>query len=179
MDENQLINKILARDRRALYIFYHSYSPRLARYIESKVGSREDAEEILQDALMASLEALRDFHGKSTLETFLFAIASHKIVDFYRRRRFKQVVFSQAPQLEALISPLLNPEEELDVTLLKEKINRVMVRLLPHYRQILIFKYLDDLSVGEIAHKLAITFKSAESQLFRARKAFVELFLSI
>lgn len=179
MNESQLIEKILRRDRRALHAFYQTYTPRLARYIQAKVGLKEDAEEILQDALMACLEALRDFQAKSSLETFLFSIASHKVVDFYRRRHLKQVVFSRLPQLEVLISPLLNPEEELDVTLFKEKINRVMAALLPHYRQILIFKYLDNLSVGEIAGKLAITFRSAESQLFRARKAFVEVFLSI
>lgn len=179
MNDTEIVNKILARDRSALHAFYRAYTPRLARFIHSKVSVKEDGEEILQDTLFAFLEALRDFHGKSSLETFLFAIASHKIIDFYRRRKLKQIVFSQAPQLEAIISPLLNPEEQLDITLLKEKINKVMSRLLPHYRQILTFKYLDNLSVGEIAKKLAVTFKSAESQLFRARKAFIELFISI
>ncbi len=179
MNDTDLVNKILARDRQALYAFYQAYTPRLARFIQSKISVKEDAEEILQDSLFAFLEALRDFHGKASLETFLFSIANHKIIDFYRRRKLKQVVFSQAPQLEAIISPLLNPEEELDTTLLKEKIQKVLSKLLPRYRQILIFKYLDNLSVGEIAGKMAITFKSAESQLFRARRAFVELFISI
>lgn len=179
MNDQELVSKILARDRRALYAFYQAYTPKLARFIQSKVSVKEDGEEILQDTLFAFLEAVRDFHGKSSLATFLFSIASHKIIDFYRRRKLKQVVFSQAPQLEVIISPLLNPEEELDVTLLKEKIQKVLGKLLPRYRQILVFKYLDSLSVGEIAGKMAISFKSAESQLFRARRAFIELFISI
>lgn len=83
------------------------------------------------------------------------------------------------PQLEALISPLLSPEEELDVTLAREKIHAVLARLMPRYRQILILKYIEGHSVEEIAKKFALTFKSVESQLFRARKAFVELFISI
>jgi len=179
MKEDLLIRQILARDRRALYFFYRTYTPGLARLINAKVSVREDAEEILQDTLLAFLEALRDFHGQAKLTTFLFAICQHKIVDFYRRRKLKQLVFSQTPQLSTLISPLLNPEEELDTTVLKEKIHQVLGRILPHYRRILVFKYLDDLSVSEIAQKLTITFKSAESQLFRARKAFIQLFLSI
>ncbi len=177
--DSEIIRNILARDRRTLDLFYRRYSPRLLRFISAKVAHREDAEEILQDTLFAFLEAIRDFHGRSSIDTFLFSICHHKIIDFYRRRKLKSFVFSQMPNLEALISPLLAPEEELDATLLKEKIAGVLSRMLPRYRHILTLKYVDNMSVEEIAEKLAVTFKSAESQLFRARKAFVELFISI
>ncbi|MEK7074003.1 MAG: sigma-70 region 4 domain-containing protein, partial [Patescibacteria group bacterium] len=59
------------------------------------------------------------------------------------------------------------------------KIRTVFARMMPDYRQVLVLKYLERASVSEIADKLSITFKSAESRLFRARRAFVELFLSI
>lgn len=179
MNDPELIQKILHRDRRALATFYHAYQPKLLRFIRSKVNNPADCDEILQDTLYAFLEAIRDFHGKSNIQTFLFAICQHKVIDFYRRKKLKHFVFSQVPQLESFISPLLNPEEELDTAIRKEKIAKVFAGLLPRYRQILKLKYLEDLSVEEIAVKLAISFKSAESQLFRARKAFVALFLSI
>ena len=179
MEDADFINRILHRDKRAIVLFYRTYQPKLTRFIRSKVASREDGEEILQDTLFAFLEALRDFNGKSNLQTFLFSICHHKIIDFYRRKKFKHLVFSQAPQVEGFVSPLLNPEEELDVVLLKEKIHRVMASLVPQYRRMLFLKYFEGVSVEDIAEKFAITFKSAESKLFRARKAFVEAFLSI
>ncbi len=179
MSDEELLDKILRRDRRALLVFYRTYSPRLTQFIRSKVDREEDCEEILQDTLFGFLEALRDFEGKSSVRTFLYSICQHKIIDYYRRKKIKHIVFSQMPQLEGLISPLLNPEEELDATMVKEKIRMVLARILPHYRQILILKYLDNMSVDAIAAKLAISFKSAESQLFRARKAFVESFVSL
>lgn len=178
-EDQQLIRHILARDRRALSIFYRRYTPKLSAFIHGKVGNTLDAEEILQDTLFAFLEAIRDFHGKSSVKTFLFSICHHKIIDYYRRKKLKQLVFSQMPGLEAIVSPMLNPEEELDVVLLKEKIQAVLGRMMPRYRMLLVSKYVDDLSVAEIARKFALSFKSAESQLFRARKAFVELFISI
>ncbi len=177
--DETLIAQILARDRRALSVFYRRFVPKLSAFVHSKVGDREDAEEVLADTLYAFLEAIRDFQGKSSIKTFLFSIGHHKIVDYYRRKKMKQLVFSRAPNLEFLVSPLLSPEEELDMTILKEKISTVLSRILPHYRAILVSKYIDNLSVADIAHKFALSFKSAESQLFRARKAFVELFLSI
>ena len=179
MEDAQLIAKILSRDRRALHSFYQAYTPKLRRYIAARIQSREDGEEVLGDTLFAFLEAIRDFAGRSSLQTFLFSICHHKIVDFYRRKKLRHIVFSRLPQLESLVSPLLDPEAQLDVTLAKEKIQAVLARLLPIHREILVLKYLDSLTVSEIAGKLSVTFKSAESRLFRARKAFVEAFLSI
>ncbi|MBI5620190.1 RNA polymerase sigma factor [Candidatus Gottesmanbacteria bacterium] len=179
MDDQTLITKILARDRHALSLFYREYTPRLRSFIRGKVANPEDAEEVLQDALFAFLEAIRDFTGASKLKTFLYAIASHKVIDWYRRKKIRHVVFSAVPQLETFVAPLLGPEEELDAKLFREKIHRALGRLLPMYKSVLLFKYADGLSVSEIADKLTISFKSAESQLFRARRAFVEAFLSI
>lgn len=178
-DDQKLIPQILARDRHALSVFYRRYTPQLHAYIVSKISVAEDAEEILQDTLFAFLEAIRDFEGHASVKTFLFSICNHKIIDFYRRKKIKHMVFSRAPNLEALVSPIVNPEDEFDTRLLKEKIHRVLAYLLPRYRRLLILKYMDDLSVSEIAGQLAVSVKSAESQLFRARKAFVERFLSI
>jgi RNA polymerase sigma factor (sigma-70 family) len=178
-DDQRLITQILARDRRALSSFYRRYRPKLMAIIRQKVDNPADGEEILQDTLFAFLEAIRDFEGNSRLSTFLFSICHHKIIDYYRRKKIRQIVFSQTPNLEVFVSPLLNPEEQLDTTLLKEKIHRVLGAILPHYRQLILYKYEENLSVAEIAKRFAVSFKSIESQLFRARKAFVELFLSI
>ena len=179
MDDTNLIPKILARDRRALLEFYRRYAPKLSRFIAGKVANPADAEEVLQDTLFAFLEAIRDFQGQCTVQTFLFSICQHKVIDYYRKKKLKHAVFSQMPQLEAIISPIISPEEELDATLVKEKIHAVLGHLLPRHRQILMLKYLDGLSVAQIAKHLAMTFKSVESQLFRARKAFAEHFISL
>ena len=154
-------------------------TPKLRQYIRYKINSPDDAEEILQDTLYAFLEAIRDFAGEARLQTFLYSICHHKVVDFYRRKKLRHVVFSAVPQLETIAASILTPEQEFDVTVLREKIHRVLGRLLPMYKKVLLLKYGDELTVGDIAHRLTISFKSAESQLFRARKAFVEVFLSI
>ena len=177
--DNQIISKILSRDRRTLLVFYRRYAPKLSRFIAGKIANPGDAEEVLQDTLYAFLEAIRDFQGKSKIQTYLFSICQHKVVDYNRKKKLKHAVFSQMPQLEAMISQLISPEEQLDAVLVREKIHAVLGRLLPRHRQILQLKYLDGLSVEEIAKRLAMTFKSVESQLFRARKAFVEHFISI
>lgn len=174
MEESELLKRILAQDERALFEFYQTYTPPLKRFIQMKVQNPHDVEDIMQDTLYAFLDALRDFRGESSLRTFLRSICSHKIIDFYRKKKIKQLVFSQMPEIEELVSPLLNPEAELDARVLKEELHTTLNKLIPQYKKVLYARYILNMPVAEIAQKLATTLKGAESMLFRAKKAFVK-----
>jgi len=172
-DEKQLIADLLDRKEEAFHMFYQTHAPKVRNFIRKRIGNEKDVEEILQDTLFAFLERVRDFNGGSKLSTYLCAIARHKIVDYYRKKRIKQTVFSQLPEgLIELFSFIVTPEKELDRTFLKEKIEKALSHLEPRYKTILLLKYKEGYSVSEIAGKLSCSFKSAESALFRARKAF-------
>lgn len=179
LEEKKLVDKILAGDKKALRRFYIEFQPRLLNFILKNIGNPKDAEEILQDTLLATLEALRDFSFRCRLFTFLCAIAKRKIGDFYRKRKIKTIVFSHIPEIKPLVSALFLPEEKLDEEILKKKIEETLRLLRPKYEKVLKLKYLEGLTVKEIAQKLSISFKSAESTLFRARKEFVKVFVEI
>lgn len=179
MDDTELVSKILHRDKRAFHAFYHTYAPKLKSYIAGKVANPHDAEEILQDALFSFVEALRDFHGSCKISTFLFSIGRHKIIDYYRRKKIRHLVFSRAPHLEELVSPIFNPEDELDAVVLKDNLKKAFSRILPRYRLVLELKYLEDRSVLDISKRCAWTLKKTESLLFRARKAFIREFIAL
>lgn len=172
IDEKKLVQGILSGNRKSLLAFYHTYKPSLFSYIKKKVNDFKDVEEIMQDTLLATIEGMRDFAFKSSLFTYICAIANHKVVDYYRKKKIKSVFFSTLSGFEPMLSAVFGPEEILDEELLKEKLKVTFGKLAPRYRQILTLKYIYGYSVEEIARKLSITFKSAESQLFRARKAF-------
>lgn len=179
MKDATLVQRILTRDEQALRRFYQTYAPQLKRFIDTKVGSHEDADEILQDTLYAFLEGIRDYRGESSIRTYIFVICRRKVADYYRKKKIKSIVFSQTPKLEAFVTPLLNPEEALDAAILKEQIHEALSQLVPRYQDVLIWKYIDELPVRTIATRLSITLKAAEMRLFRARKAFVHAFVSL
>lgn len=172
--EQSFVSGILKGDERALYNFYRYFSPKLLSFIKRKTAAYQDAEEILQDTLLSSVEALRDFTFKSSLSTFLFAISKNKVVDFYRKKKIKKILFSQAPQLESLLTTLLGPEEVFEKKQEQIKLDTAFKSLSPNYRKIISLKYLEGKSVIEITKVLKVSFKSAESRLFRARKAFAK-----
>lgn len=176
LDEKKIVTEILHGNEATLRFFYTHFARPLRSYIAHRIHSEEDTEEILQDVLLATLEGLRDFSFRSGLFTFICSIANHKVVDFYRKKRIKNIVFSRLGDIEPFLSTLLSPEEAFDEEILKEKIKATFQRIAPAYSKILKLKYIYGYSVTEIAHILSISFKSAESQLFRARRAFVANF---
>lgn len=176
MTDQELIDRILSRDRSALLYFYRSYAPKLKKFIMGKIAEDQDVEEILQDTLCAFLDALRDYHAEAKMTTYLYSICQHKIIDFYRRKKVKHFVFSRFPGLEYLVSPLTTPEEHFDRTALKEDLRKAFHRILPKYAAILRMKYIEGRSVADIAAFLSQSLKATESLLFRARKAFVEVY---
>ncbi|OGG26465.1 hypothetical protein A2960_06325 [Candidatus Gottesmanbacteria bacterium RIFCSPLOWO2_01_FULL_39_12b] len=176
IDEKTIVAEILRGNERALRFFYHYYQRSLTSYIKKRIDNKEDVEEILQDTLLATIEGLRDFAFRSSLFTFICSIANHKIIDFYRRKKIKNIVFSKLGDIETLLSNLIGPEDSYDAELLRQKIKATFKNLTPNYRVILRLKYIYGYSVEEIARKLSISFKSAESQLFRARKAFAAVY---
>jgi RNA polymerase sigma-70 factor (ECF subfamily) len=176
MEDAELIRRMLAHDKRAASIFYQTFAPKLLSFVRLKVTDPHEAEDIVQDTLFAFLEAIRDFHGNCRISTYLYAICRHKVIDYYRKKKIKQVIFSHAPEIEDILSPLLGPEETLDAVLLKEKLNKTLYALLPQYRYILRARYIFNMPIAEIAQKLTTTIKSAEMTLFRARKAFIRAY---
>lgn len=154
------------------------YRRRLMRLVARKVGGKEDVEEIVQDSLIAGLDSLPTFKGNSSLFTWLGGIARHEIADFYRRQKIKKIVFSKLPFLEKLVSQALGPELAYQELETKRKIVKTLKNLSEGYGEILRLKYIDGLSMKEIAEKLGVTVKAVESRLTRARLAFQKVYAS-
>jgi len=175
-DEKKLVKKILQGERKSLAYFYNFYKKPLFSFIGKRIENTEDAEEIMQDTLLSALEGFRDFGFRSSLFTYLCGIAKHKVIDHYRKKKITKIFLSKVADPDNFLFTLLSPEQMLDESMLRQKIAGTFRLIKPRYERILKMKYIYGYSVAEIAGKLSITFKSAESSLFRARKAFVKAY---
>ncbi|OGG15698.1 hypothetical protein A3D77_01570 [Candidatus Gottesmanbacteria bacterium RIFCSPHIGHO2_02_FULL_39_11] len=175
-EEKELVENILKGEESSLRKFYDTYYRPILSFIRKRINSENDVEEVLQDTLLGALDSFRDFSFRCSIFTFLCSIASHKVIDYYRRKKIKNIVFSKIPDVEEILGTLLGPEEILDHEMLKSKIKKTLLSLSPMYQKIIDLKYIQGYTVSEIAEKLSLSFKSCESHLFRARKAFVVAF---
>ncbi|MFP4354223.1 MAG: RNA polymerase sigma factor [Phycisphaerae bacterium] len=82
-----LLEGIQAGDTEAWTQLVDRYRGRLLAFARSRVRSRADAEDLLQDAFLCFLRGLENFRGEASVETYLFTILRRRIIDFYRGRK--------------------------------------------------------------------------------------------
>lgn len=148
------------------------YRQRLTKFVSKRVDNFLDVEEIIQDTLISAMDSLPTFKGKSSQFTWLCAIARHEIADYYRRKKIKQIVFSKLPWLKELVDEALGPELAYQELETKKKIVKTFKNISEGYTRILRLKYIEGLSMKQIAYMLNLTVKAVESRLTRARLAF-------
>jgi RNA polymerase sigma-70 factor, ECF subfamily len=164
--------------------FFAAYSPRLYRFALGRLDGNEDAaEEIVQRVLIRGLERLRSYRGEAALLTWLCTLCRHEIAAWRGRhgRAREGVVIrgSARAARDARLPRCRKHGRSRDRAAPRELTGFVQLTLdhLPgRYGEVLEWKYIHDLSVDEIAHRLGVGYKAAESLLTRARAAFREGF---
>lgn len=167
-----LIDKIIQGDSDAVVKFYRLHSPKLLQYLKKRLPAKEDAEEVLNDVFLAAIDELPFFQHKSSISTWVFKIAHNKVVDFYRKKKIKSILLSQAPFLEIFANEIAQPEFQFEKDKIRDRIEKAYYSIAENYRQILHLHYEEKIPVKDLALIFNLSFKATESLLFRARKSF-------
>lgn len=168
--DEQLVALFRAGDEAAFQAIYHRYRQRLFAYARQMLGgSRQDAEDALQDVFLRAYGALRADERPISLRAWLYRVAHNRCIDHLRRPT------PPAAEVFALTRrPLHDPIEEAER---REDLRRLIadVRGLPaQQRSALLMRELDGLSYAELADALDVTVPAVKSLLVRARIGLVE-----
>jgi RNA polymerase sigma-70 factor (ECF subfamily) len=179
-----LARRVLAGNEDAFEEFFDRYFPRLFRFTLPRVGGNEDtAEEVVQRVLIRALAHLGSYRGEAALLTWLCAFCRREIA-FQRRRdgKLQEVsLFDDRPELRSAIEALAAVEaDDPEAALRRRELSALVQLTLDHlpgrYGDVLEWKYMQGLSVDEIAARLGVGYKAAESLLTRARAQFRQMF---
>jgi RNA polymerase sigma-70 factor (ECF subfamily) len=175
------VRRILAGDRVEFRRLFDAFFPRLYRFALARLeGDHDAANEAVQVTFCRAIERLDDYRGEAALYTWFCQICRNAIVDHWRTRNRERrlvVPLEDQPGVRAVLELLAaRHAEEPDAIEWRDDLLRLVqatVDALPeHYAQVLEWKYIDALPVREIAARLAVGEKAAESLLTRARAAF-------
>ncbi len=179
--DRALAHRILGGDEAAFQDLFDRFFPRLYRFALARVnGDRDTAQDVVQQTFCNAIERLDSYRGEAALYTWFCQICRNVITDHYRRRQTgneRVVLLEDQPNVRAILDALAGPSgDEPETGVWRQQIHRVVEATLDalpgHYGEILEWKYLDGESVVEIARRLEIGPKAAESLLTRARVAF-------
>ncbi|BAM47350.1 RNA polymerase sigma factor SigX [Amphibacillus xylanus] len=159
-----------------LYDHYHND---LYQYVFYMVKNQHVAEDIVQEVYIKVLKSYHNFRGESSEKTWLFSIARHTTMDYFRkqqRQKSKLATFFNKEQDLTLIKdkdPL--PEE---VAQLNDELKRIY-QLLDHctldQKNVLILRYIQSLSIHETAQILEWSESKVKTTQHRAIKKLQEL----
>jgi RNA polymerase sigma-70 factor (ECF subfamily) len=150
----------------ALLELYDAALPEVYGYLLSRCGSREVAEELTSETFLAAVAALRKPASPPVSVGWLIGVARHKLADHWRRREREQRGLRLVHEAtEEITDPW---EVELD----RLRARHTLAGLGPHHRAALTLRYVDGLSVPEVAAHLGRTVHATEALLVRARAAF-------
>lgn len=180
--------RILRGDERAFRDLFDRFFPRLYRFALAHVnGDHDRASEVVQQTLCKGMERLDTYRGEAALYTWFCQICRRTVIDQRRKtQRAGQVVqpLEDEPDIRAVLETVAAPlEEQPEVQAWRSDIRRLVqatLDVLPgRYGDVLEWKYVDGLPVVDIAVRLDIGVKAAESLLVRARSAFREAILAM
>ena len=184
MNDLALARLIVAGDESASEEFFAEYFPRLYRFARIRLGGDDQAaEEVVQSTLIRAVRKLHTFRGEAALFTWLCTLCRREIGEWLERqgRNPEVSLIEDRPAarlaLDAAASlASADPENEASRRELSRLVQVTLDHLPGRYGQVLEWKYIQGLSVDEIAARLGVGYKAAESQLTRARGAFRDAF---
>jgi RNA polymerase sigma-70 factor (ECF subfamily) len=138
-------------------------------------GNASLAEDFFQETWVRVLERGGQYNGKSKFESWLFAIARNLVIDASRRKRISSLEELGDPDSDRPYDP---PDERsssvLQVLVNRENQQAVQMSLLkipPYYREVLLLRFSEELSLEEISAVLATPVSTVKSRLYRGLAA--------
>ena len=179
--DRALAQRRLAGDEQAFRGLFDDLYPRLYRFALVRLrGDSDAAAEIVQQTFCKAIERLDGYRGEAALYTWFCQICRNTLNDHCRHRNVegrRLVPLEDQPDLRAVLESIASPATDRpDVAAWQADVHRLIQATLDalpqRYGDVLEWKYVDGLPVTEIARRLQLGPKAAESLLTRARVAF-------
>jgi len=180
----ELVERMLAGEEAAFAAFGERYFAALYRFASARLaGDRDLTRDTVQTAMTKALSKLDSYRGDASLLTWLCSCCRNEILMQYRSRQSRPAEVELDDETEPAVALYDRGPRDPEVVLLgKERARMVHMALdllAPHYAQALEWKYVEHLCVQDIAARMGVGLKAAESLLTRARQAFRESYSDV
>jgi RNA polymerase sigma-70 factor (ECF subfamily) len=157
----------LVADQARFRLWYDDALPRVYRYLLARCGDQALAEEATQEAFLDAVRFRNRFQGRSDPVTWICAIGRNRLVDHVRNDRR-----IEARHLRLVDSRTDQEANAWHASEVRDRVERALTTLSPEQRLALMFRYLDEMSVRDVAGHLQRSESATESLLSRAREGF-------
>ncbi|TWT66245.1 ECF RNA polymerase sigma factor SigH [Posidoniimonas polymericola] len=147
------------------------FQPRLYGYLLTLMGNPDDANDVLQETNVNLWEGASKYEPGTNFKAWAFRVAHFQVMSYRQRRVRDRVTFSN--DLVATLAVEASAADELQEAR-RELLSECLKKLPKNMLTVVGLRYLDGLSVSEIATKLSLASNAISQRLFRARRALEE-----
>jgi RNA polymerase sigma-70 factor, ECF subfamily len=166
-----LIAKVAAGNRLAMQVLFARHHARVYRFILRLLGSEAAAEDLTSEVFLGVWRHAHRFEARSSVTTWLLAIARYKALAELRRR--PQLACEEAAAQTS--DPADDPEATFAIKHRGEIVRDCLGRLSRRHREVIDLVYYHGKSVQETAAILGIPGNTVKTRMFHARKNLSEL----
>lgn len=158
----------MANPRKIFSDIYDKYIDKIYRFVFLKVSSPEIAQDLTSEVFLRGWEVFKERKDIKNPPAFLYQIARNLVIDHYREKGKVRVISAEYTQIT---DPRVNLEEKAVLSSDLDTVRLAIANLNEDYQTVIIWRYLDDLSVPEIAKILDKSEGAVRVSLHRALKS--------
>lgn len=173
-----LIARFLEGDRSAFDALFLKYQEYVYNIVYGILGLAEEARDVTQDVFLQVYRSLPSFRHGSRFATWLYRIAVNRAVDSARAAKSRRWLPLEEARKSAS-RPVADPMTATSRKVEHDAVQRVLMEVPVQYRDVLVLRYFQELSLEEIAEVLDCSVSAAKVRLHRARRHFKEKYVEI
>jgi len=168
LTDEQLVALLRKGDQQAFTEIYNRYAENLAGFAAAKLYNLDDARDLLHDLFVKLWENREQLYITSNLQSYLFGITRHRIIDKIRKNITREEYASVAQSLTQVYQQSI--DKQVEAGELQQTIRKSVDKLPPRVKEIYKLSREEGLSNHEIAEKLSLSEQTVRNQLSIALK---------
>jgi len=151
---------------------YDAYSDAIFRYCFVRVRNREVALDLMQEAFIKTWEYLRTDHTVQNMRAFLYKVAGNLVIDYSRKKKESSLDTLMDRGFDVVTEDQSKIHDSLDVQYALAVVNQLDEK----YRDVIVMRYVHELSIGEIAEIIQESENVVSVRLHRGLQQIRKLF---
>ena len=176
LTDEEIIEKIKDGSVELFEVIVGRYQRKLINYIYRMISDFDSAMELCQEVFIKVFNSLDKYNPSFKFTTWIHRIASNATIDWMRKKKIDAYSLDgndddDSPSLKQQIpSKDLNPQQNLEMSQLKGRIDGAIEELPFIYRQLIILRHINELSYEEIANTVELPLGTVKNRIFRGRE---------
>ena len=164
--EKDIIEHAIKGESSAFGLLYDKYQPQIYRFIYLKVSHREEAEDLTHQVFLKSWQNIAEYKFQGfPFSSWLYQVARNQIIDYYRAKKINlDIEEIDEPKIENTTAKTIDNNSDI------KKIKKAIKQLNPKQQDVIILRFIEELSIKETASALKKTEMAVKLLQYRAIK---------